>query len=122
MERMWGSMTPIPRHTFYFSSHHGKYAGDECLEATCPFISRPGVPGSNDGDTLGVVLPHGGIVFGAAAGWRRQVVERFFIYHIKDGGSRRRGAMGIRCPMQGDGLAQEEDAVWRHGGVDGREA
>uniref|UniRef100_A0A8R7QXU3 Uncharacterized protein n=1 Tax=Triticum urartu TaxID=4572 RepID=A0A8R7QXU3_TRIUA len=40
MERMWGSMTPIPRHTFYFSSHHGKYAGDECLEATCPFISE----------------------------------------------------------------------------------
>ena len=24
--------------------------------------------------------------------------------------------------MRGDGLAQEEEAVWRHGGVDGREA
>ena len=30
--------------------------------------------------------------------------------------------MEARHPMRGDGLAQEEDAVWRHGDVDGREA
>ena len=32
------------------------------------------------------------------------------------------GAVETRCLMRGDGLVQEEDAVWRHGGVDGRVA
>jgi hypothetical protein len=47
------------------------------------------------------------------------LVERYFILHIDDGGSRRRGAVETRRPMRGDGLAQVEVAVWRQGGVDG---
>ena len=54
--------------------------------------------------------------------WAAFLVERCFILHIDDGGSRRRGAVETRRPMRGDGLAQEEVAVWRHGGVDGRVA
>ena len=50
------------------------------------------------------------------------MVERCFILHIDDGGSRWRGAVETRRPMRSDGLAQEEVAVWRHGGVDGRVA
>ena len=50
------------------------------------------------------------------------LVERCFIFHIDGGGSRRRGAVETQRLMRGDGLAQEEEAVWRHGGVDGREA
>ncbi|XBI19951.1 hypothetical protein VPH35_061349 [Triticum aestivum] len=50
------------------------------------------------------------------------LMERCFILHIDDGGSRWRGAVETRRLMRGDGLAQEEEAVWRHGGVDGREA
>ena len=42
---------------------------------------------------------------------------------IAVGGERgRRGAVETRRPMRIDGLAQEEVAVWRHGGVDDREA
>ena len=48
------------------------------------------------------------------------VVERYFISHIDGGGDRLRGAVEARRPMRGDGLAQEEVAVWRHGDVDGR--
>ena len=50
------------------------------------------------------------------------MVERCFILHIDGGRSRRRGAVETRRLMRGDGLVQEEEAVWRHGGVDGREA
>jgi hypothetical protein len=32
--------------------------------------ARSRYPGSDDGGALGVALPHGGIVLGAAAGWR----------------------------------------------------
>ena len=49
-------------------------------------------------------------------------MERCFILHIDGGGSRRRGTVETRRLMRGDGLAQEEEAVGRHGGVDGREA
>ena len=49
------------------------------------------------------------------------LVERCFILHIDGDGSRRRGAVQIRRLMCEDGLAQEDDAVWRRGGVDGRE-
>ena len=48
--------------------------------------------------------------------------ERCFILNIDGGRSRQRGAVETWRPMLGDGLAQEEDAVWRHGGVDGRVA
>ena len=48
------------------------------------------------------------------------VVERYFISLIDGGGDRRHGAVEARRPMRGDGLAQEEVAVWRHGDVDGR--
>ena len=47
------------------------------------------------------------------------VVERYFISLIDGGGDRRHGAVEARRPMRGDGLAQEEVAVWRHGDVDG---
>ena len=47
------------------------------------------------------------------------VVERYFISLIDGGGDRRHGAVEARCPMRGDGLAQEEVAIWRHGDVDG---
>ena len=50
------------------------------------------------------------------------LVERYFILHIDDGGSRRRGAVETRRLMRGDRLVQEEAVVWHHGGVDGREA
>ena len=50
------------------------------------------------------------------------MVERYFISHIDGGGDRRHGAVEARRPMRGDGLAQEEVAVWRHGDVDGRVA
>ena len=51
------------------------------------------------------------------------MVERCFISHIDGGGFRRHGAVEVRrWACIGDGLAQEEEAVWRHGGVDGREA
>ena len=52
----------------------------------------------------------------------RPEVERCFLLRIEDGGSRRRGAAETRRPMRVDGLAQEEVAVWRHGGVDDRVA
>ena len=52
----------------------------------------------------------------------RPEVERCFLLRIEYGGSRRRGAVETRRLMRGDGLVQEEEAVWRHGGVDGREA
>ena len=42
--------------------------------------------------------------------------------HIDGGRSWQRGAVETWRPMREDGLAQEEDIVWRHGGVDGREA
>ena len=47
-------------------------------------------------------------------------MERCFILHIDGGGSRRRGAVETRRLMRGDGLVQEEEAVWRHGVIDGR--
>ena len=50
--------------------------------------------------------------------WAGFLVERCFILHIDDGGSRRRGAVETRRPMHGDGLAQMEVVVWRQGGVD----
>ena len=50
------------------------------------------------------------------------LVERCFIFHIDGGGSRRRGAVETRHLMHRDGLTQEEETVWRQGGVDGREA
>ena len=50
------------------------------------------------------------------------LVERCFILHIDDGGSRRRGTVDTRRLMRGDGLVQEEEAVWRHEDVDGRVA
>ena len=49
-------------------------------------------------------------------------MERCGINGIIDAGSRRHGAVETRRLMRGDGLAQEEEAVWRHGGIDGREA
>ena len=48
------------------------------------------------------------------------LVERCFILRIDDCGSRRRGAVEPRRSMCVDGLAQEDRAVWRCGGVDGR--
>ena len=53
--------------------------------------------------------------------WTASLVERCFILHIDGDGSRRRGAVQIGHPMCEDGLAQEDDAVCRRGGVDGRE-
>ena len=47
------------------------------------------------------------------------LVERYFISLIDGGGSQRHGAVVTRRPMHGDGLAQEGDAVWRRGGVNG---
>ena len=49
------------------------------------------------------------------------LVERCFIQHIDGDGSRRRRAVQIQRSMCEDGLAQEDGAVWRRGGVDGRE-
>ena len=49
-------------------------------------------------------------------------MERSGINRIVDGGSRQHGTVETRRLMRGDGLAQAEEAVWRHGGVDGREA
>ena len=49
----------------------------------------------------------------------RPEVERCFLLRIKDGGSQRRGTTETRRPMRVDELAQEEVAVWRHGGIDG---
>jgi len=46
-------------------------------------------------------------------------VEQCGINSIIDDGSRRHGAMETRRPMREDGLAQEEEVVWRRGGVDG---
>ena len=46
-------------------------------------------------------------------------MERCVILRIDDGGSRWHGAVVTRRLMHGDGLAQEEVAVWRHGGVNG---
>ena len=46
-------------------------------------------------------------------------MERCGINSIIDDGSRRHGAVESQRPMRGDGLALEEEAVWRHGGVDG---
>ena len=53
--------------------------------------------------------------------WAAFLVERCFILHIDVGGSRRRGAVETRRSMYEDGLAQEDDAVWHRGGVNGRE-
>ena len=39
--------------------------------------------------------------------------------YIDGDGSGRRGAVQIRSSMWEDGLAREDDAVWRRGGVDG---
>ena len=47
------------------------------------------------------------------------LVERCGISLIDGGGSRRHGAVVTLRPMRGDGLAQEGDAAWRHGGVGG---
>ena len=47
-------------------------------------------------------------------------MERGFIFRIDDGRSQWRGAVQARRPMRVDGLAQEDGAVWRRGGVDGR--
>ena len=52
----------------------------------------------------------------------RRMVERYFISHIDGGGDRGHGAVEARRPMHGDGLAQEEVTVWRHGDIDGRVA
>ena len=51
--------------------------------------------------------------------WAASLVERCFILIIDGSRSRRRGAVETWRPMHGDGLAQEEVAVWRHGDVDG---
>ena len=71
----------------------------------------------------GAVFPHGGIIF-LSSGWMQDqrtdsLVERCGISLIDGGGSRRHGAVVTLRPMRGDGLAQEGDAVWRRGGVDG---
>ena len=50
--------------------------------------------------------------------WTTSLVERCFIIHIDGDRSRWHGALEIRRLMCDDGLAQEGDAVWRHGGVD----
>ena len=49
------------------------------------------------------------------------MVERCFILHTDGDGSWRRGAVQIRSSLWEDGLAREDDAVGRRGGVDGRE-
>ena len=46
-------------------------------------------------------------------------MERCVISLIDGGGSRRHGTVVTQRPMRGDGLAQEGDAIWRRGGVDG---
>ena len=53
--------------------------------------------------------------------WTTSLVEWCFILHIDGDGSRWRGAVQIRRSMCEDELAQEDDVVWRCGGVDGRE-
>ena len=64
----------------------------------------------------------GGVILGGVHGIEGPagalLVERYFILHIDDGESRRRGAVETRRPMRGDGLAQVEVVVWRQGGVD----
>ena len=47
------------------------------------------------------------------------LVERCGISLIDGGGSRRHGAVVTLRPTHRDGLAQEGDAVWRRGGIDG---
>ena len=47
--------------------------------------------------------------------------EWCFIYRKAEDGSRWHGAAEFRRRARVDGLAQEDDAVWRRGGVDGRE-
>ena len=47
------------------------------------------------------------------------LVERCGISLIDGGGSRWHGVVVTLRPMRGDGLAQEGDAVWRRGGVNG---
>ena len=59
-----------------------------------------------------------------SSGWMQDqrtdsLVERCSISLIDGGGSRRHGAVVTLRPMRGDGLAQEEVAVWRHGDADG---
>ena len=59
-----------------------------------------------------------------SSGWMQDqrtdsLVERCGISLIDGGGSWRHGAVVTLRPMRGDGLAQEGDAVWRRGGVDG---
>jgi len=79
--------------------------------------------GSLGSDDDGVVFP-----LLRASSWSNGSLERptggavFLIYRIEDEGFRRRGALEIRRPMRGDGLAQEVDAFWRRGDVEGREA
>jgi len=69
-------------------------------------------------------FPLGGIILEGVHGLEGTVVGFFgelcFILNIDGGRSRQRGAVETWRPMLGDGLAQEEDAVWRHGSVDGR--
>ena len=66
--------------------------------------------GVNLGGTHGLVGPQDDFFDG-----------RCFTLYIEGGGSRQRSAVETQRPMRGDGLAQE-DVVWNHGGVDGREA
>ena len=58
--------------------------------------------------------------FGAGADWKGIEADLGFIPRIKDEGSRQRGAVESRRPMRVDGLAQEDGAVWRRGGIDDR--
>ena len=88
-------------------------------------VTSGGNPRSVDRMTAALLrhFPLGASVLEVCMGSRDQrttsLVERCFILRIDDCGSRRRGAVETRCMMSGDGLAQEGDAAWRHGGVGG---
>ena len=69
--------------------------------------------------------PFGGGILGGALGFAG-LADGFFdgaVLHpyIDGDGSGRRDAVQIRSSLWKDGLAQEDDAVGRRGGVDGRE-
>ena len=79
---------------------------------------RSGSPWSDDDENLCHSLSCGHC-FGVGTDWRGQEVERCCIYHIKNGGSQRHGAMEYRRWRWVDGCAQAGGIFWRRGSGDG---
>ena len=95
----------------------------EKFKATlCYLRGKTKIGRSDDGGALVSFAPWGVIHEGTHG--LEGTEEGFFggvVLHpyIDGDGSRRRGAVQIRSLMWEDGLAEEDDAVWRRGGVDG---